>query len=171
MQSMLLKKAFLLCLLCLCLLNCPGLNRGAGGGGGGGGGHCSQYKLNETTNQWTDALGNPVSCSIADNNKIFPYYPGTGCDTWREFFKTDPTVRFVEIPIKVGSQTLSQIYCVKEQYVEKDNSGQVLLLDQGAFCLKEYDKKEYVFSSCKGVYRKNPNPSSKSTQDQPSTSE
>ena len=152
-----LNKTLYLYLLCLCLTNCPSLNQG----GGGRGRHCSQYTLNDRTKQWTDALGNPVSCSIADNNKIFPYLPDTGCDTWKEFFKADPTVRFVEIPIRVGSssQNLLQTYCVKQQYVELDNSGQVLLLDQGSFCLKKYaeKEKEYVFSNCAGVYRKNPN--------------
>ena len=153
MKPLLLDNFFYLSLLFLILTNCPSFNAGSGGG------HCSQYSWNETTKQWTDALGNPVSCSIADNNKIFPYIPPGGCNHWQEFFQADPTVKFVEVPIRTGAGPVLQTYCVKQRYVEVDSTGQVLLIDKGTFCLKEHaeQEKEYSFSSCAGVYRENPN--------------
>ena len=150
MNPLLLDKFFCLSLLFYTLTSCPSFNAGSGGG------HCRHYSYNETTKQWTDTLGNPVSCSIADNINIFPYFSEEGCSHWQEFF---PTVEFMKVPIRTGTGPLLQIYCVKQGYVEVDSTGQVLLIDKGVFCLKEHaeQEKEYSFSNCAGVYRKNPN--------------
>ena len=157
MKSSLLGNLFLLFLLSPYLLGCPaGLKAG-------GSQNCSQYSYNDQTRSWVDALGNPVSCSIADNKKIFPYLPESGCDHWRETFQADPTVKFVEIPIAVGSgQGILQTYCVKQRYISIDSSGQVLLIDEGHFCLRENKdrEKEYFMASCAGVYRKRQDPAS-----------
>ena len=159
MKLLSLDKLFLLC--GLFLTHCP-----SSFNTGGGGQHCKQYNYNKDKKQWVDALGNAVNCSIVDNNKIFPYLPDTGCKHWQETFKADTTVKFVEIPIRVDHNqgVLLQTYCVKQRYVELDNSGQVLLIDKGAFCLKENEdqEKEYVFASCDGVYRKRKDASPKS---------
>ncbi len=123
--------------------------------------HCSLYQYNQENGVWIDSFGQQVTCTIVDNNRIFPYYPGEGCDYWREFYSIDPTVKFAEVPIKVGSgaHAIGQTYCVKQRYISKDNSGQVLLIDEGVFCLRAHPsiEKEWIFSSCEGVQKKNPN--------------
>lgn len=124
--------------------------------------HCSLYKYNQEKGVWLNSAGQQVRCTIVDNERIFPYYSGgTGCDYWREFYGIDPTVTFAEVPIKVGSgaHAISHIYCVKQRYISVDDSDQVLLIDEGVFCLREHPtvEKEYIFSSCEGVQKKNPN--------------
>ncbi len=138
-------------LLCLLLASCPNLNLS-------GVSHCRQYTYNQQQQQWVDSSGNIVSCTIIDNNKIFAYFPDQGCNYLKDHFQGDATVKFSEVPIRVGHgpSPIVQTYCVKQRYIELDNSGQVLLIDKGLFCLKESSEKkqEYVFSSCDGVYRK-----------------
>ena len=121
--------------------------------------HCSQYKYDQNKNIWIDAFGKTVtSCTIVDNQKIFPFYPDKGCDYWREFYNIDPSVKFVELIIKTGSgqQATAKQYCIKQRYLSTDHSDQVVLIDEGAFCLKETSNKEYTFTTCEGVKKKNP---------------
>ena len=63
-----------------------------------------------------------------------------------------------EIPVRLGSGESATVerYCVKQTYVSVDHSGQVLLIDDGVFCLVESEsgEGEYSFTSCKGVKRK-----------------
>ena len=119
--------------------------------------HCNQYTYNKKTQVWTDSSGQQVSCTIADNERVFAYFPDRGCDHWKQFYP-DETVQFLKVPIRLGSgeYSVAQTYCVKQRYISKDNSGQVLLIDEGVFCLAEHPEiqKEYVFTSCKGVQRK-----------------
>ncbi len=148
---------FTLLLVCgVCVSSCMGL-----GGLGNRVQHCSSYKYNQEKGVWLDATGKQVQCTIVDNNRIFPYFPDKGCDYWREFYNIDPTVKFAEVPIKTGSSAtgVGETYCVKQRYISIDNSGQVLLIDEGVFCLREHptQEKEYMFSSCEGVQKKNPN--------------
>ena len=142
---------FLILLCFLWLASCPNFDLS-------GVQHCRQYTYNQEQQQWVDSSGQIVSCTIIDNNRIFAYYPEQGCNYLKEFFQTDTTVKFSEVPIRVGSSPSSvvQTYCVKQRYIELDNSGQVLLIDKGLFCLKEHPEKkqEYIFSSCDGVLRK-----------------
>ena len=94
--------------------------------------HCSQYTYDKGKQIWVDAFGKKVSCNIVDNNNVFPFYPEKGCDYWREFYHFSETVKFVELPIRtgVGKYATAQTYCVKQQYLSLDNSGQVLLIDE-----------------------------------------
>ena len=121
--------------------------------------HCSQYKYDKNRNIWIDAFGKAVSsCTIADGQNIFTFFPDKGCDYWREAYNIDKTVQFVELPIKTGSgqHATVQKYCVKQRYLSLDHSNQVVLIDEGVFCLKEVAKDEYNFTSCEGVKKKNP---------------
>ena len=121
--------------------------------------HCSQYKYDKKKKAWIDVFGKVVpSCTIVDNQNIFTFYPDKGCDYWRELYNIDKTIQFVELPIKTGSGTgtIVQKYCVKQRYLSLDHSNQVLLIDEGVFCLKEVAKGEYNFTSCEGVKKKNP---------------
>ena len=128
-----------------------------GGFGFGNQKHCSQYTYSEEKKIWVDSSGQEVSCTIADGNRIFDYIPEKGCGYWKELFPDD-TVQFVEVPIRVGSgeHSIAQIYCVKQRYISHDNSGQVLLIDEGVFCFSEHAEleNEYVFKSCKDIQRK-----------------
>ena len=134
---------------------------GGGGFGLGLGGlqHCSLYKYDEQKKIWVDSSGKEAACTIADNKRIFEYIPEKGCGYWKEFYP-DETLQFVEMPIRVGSGThaIAQMYCVKQRYISHDNTGQVLLLDEGVFCFTEHPevKGEYLFKSCEGVQRKRP---------------
>ena len=119
--------------------------------------HCSQYIYSTEKQAWTDASGQTVSCSIADGNRVFYYLPETGCSHWEQMFSHE-TVKFSVVPVKLGSgkYATAQKYCVKEQYIDIDNSGQVLLIDEGIFCLKKHPgtQDEYVFISCAGIQKK-----------------
>ena len=129
-------------------------------GPGGGKAHCSQYTYSQDKGSWVDSSGNYADCTIVDNNRIFSYFPGKGCDYWREVYALDETVKFNELPIKIGSgkNIRPQTYCVKQQYVSHDNSGQVVLIDGGIFCFREHPevKGGYSFASCEGVKKKAP---------------
>ncbi len=143
-------------LIMLLLLSACGRHFGFGSAG-----HCSQYTYSNERQVWIDAAGKRVNCTIVDNNRIFPYYPEKGCDYWREFYQLDETVKFVELPIKIGSgkQIIAQTYCVKQVYINNtDHSGQVLLIDEGIFCFREHPGggEGYVFTSCTGVKKKAP---------------
>ena len=122
--------------------------------------HCSQYTYSKEKQMWVDATGKKASCTIVDNQNIFPFYPEKGCDYWREFYHFQETVKFAEVPIRTGSgkYAAAQTYCVKQQYLSIDNSGQVLLIDEGVFCLKKHTEveKDYAFASCQGVQKKAP---------------
>ncbi len=142
------------CLIFVFLFSsCPG------GFGTGSSQHCSMYKYDDQKKIWVDSLGKEVSCTIADNNRIFEYLPGKGCGFWKELYPDD-TVQFVEMPIRLGSgaHSIARMYCVKQRYVSHDNTGQVLLIDEGVFCFTEHPevKGEYLFKSCEGVQRKRP---------------
>ena len=126
---------------------------------GGASGHCSQYTYDNNKQAWVDNSGQIVQCSIVDNNRIYPYVPGQGCDHWRKLFQHDPTVKFAEVPINAGGKSaVAQTYCVKQRYLSKDHSGQVLLIDEGIFCLRSHPTvaDSYVFQNCQGVERANP---------------
>lgn len=124
--------------------------------------HCSQYTYDKGKQIWVNTFGKQVSCTIVDNQNIFPFYPEKGCDYWREFYHFSETVKFVELPIRtgVGQYATAQNYCVKQQYLSIDNSGQVLLIDEGVFCLTKHRevKEDYTFASCQGVQKKAPEP-------------
>jgi len=118
--------------------------------------NCRLYQYDPEKNIFMDSSGNPVLCSIVDNERIFDYHPQLKCDPWIKHFQSDPTVTFNEIPIKigVGDSAIVTKYCVKQRYIGLDNTGQVLLIDEGAFCLQETSvKQEFQFSSCEGVTR------------------
>ena len=122
--------------------------------------HCNQYTYNKEKQIWTDLSGQQVSCTIVDNERVFAYYPDQGgCNYWKKFY-SDETIQFLEVPIRLGSgeYSIAQKYCVKQRYISTDNSDQVLLIDEGVFCLAEHPdpeiQKEYVFTSCEGVQRK-----------------
>ena len=129
--------------------------------------HCSQYNYDKVKQTWVDTFGKKVSCTIVDNKDIFPFYPEKGCDYWREFYHFSETVTFVELPIRrgMGKYATAQTYCIKQEYLSIDNSGQVLLINEGVFCLKKHTevKEEYTFASCQGVQKKAPEPTPEST--------
>jgi hypothetical protein len=145
--------------ICLTFVSLFSSCLGGGGFGLGNQQHCSLYKYDEQKKIWVDSSGKEASCTIADNNRIFDYIPEKGCSFWTEFYQED-TVQFVEMPIRIGSGThsIAQMYCVKQRYISHDNTGQVLLLDEGVFCFTEHPevKGEYLFKSCEGVQRKRP---------------
>ena len=118
----------------------------------GGTKHCSEYTYNKEQKTWVDATGQQANCTILDNERIFYYNSQTECQHWETVFKGDPTVKFKVVPIKVNHQFLATKYCVKERYIELDNSDQALILGDGAFCLHEAEenKKEYRLISCEG---------------------
>ncbi len=126
-------------------------------GQAGGVAHCSQYTYSADKGSWVDSAGKSVNCTIVDRHRIFEYVAGKGCEHWQQHFKGDKTVKFVEVPIKTGSgqNILTQKYCVKQRYVSLDNSGQVMLIDEGIFCFREHASKQgYVHSVCEGVKKK-----------------
>ena len=122
----------------------------------GGMKHCSEYTYNKEQKTWVDATGQQANCTIVDNERIFSYDLNTECQHWEIFFKGDPTIKFKVVPIKTSHQFLATKYCVKERYIELDNSDQALILGDGAFCLHEAeeDKKEYRLISCEGILKK-----------------
>ena len=117
--------------------------------------HCSQYTYSKDKKTWVDSSGKPVSCSIIDNKRIFYYDPASGCEHVKKLFP-QKVFKISEIPIRVGSgeSAAVQRYCVKQSYISLDHSGQVLLIDEGIFCLAESEEEEYSFTSCKGVKKK-----------------
>lgn len=119
--------------------------------------HCSQYTYSKDKKSWIDSAGKPVSCTIIDNNRIFFYDPVSGCEHVKKLFP-QKVFKITELPIRVGSgeSAIVQRYCVKQSYISLDNTGQVLLIDEGVFCLAEsqVEKDEYSFTSCKGVKKK-----------------
>lgn len=129
-----------------------------GGFGLGGTRHCSQYTYSEERRTWVDSSGREAFCTIADGDRVFEYLPGEGCSYLKDLFPDDGITQFVKMPIRIGSgeYSIAQMYCVKQRYIGHDNTGQVLLIDEGVFCFTEHDevKGEYVFKSCKGVQRK-----------------
>ncbi len=126
-----------------------------------GGTHCSQYQYSQEKKTWINQYGQPVSCSIADNVRIFDYQPGegeeAGCGLWKKLFNLDETIRFNEVPVRIGlaDQSVTRTYCVLERSVELDNNGQVLLIAD-SYCLQPYElnSKEFFFISCENIYKK-----------------
>ena len=120
---------------------------------GGGAGHCSQYKYDEDEETWVDAFNKPVNCTLADNQRFFEYMPGQGCKFWKEQYQMDDTVTFKEMVVRSGKKgsALGRKYCVLQRYISRDDSGQVLLIDEGAFCFTAHPtmKNNYIFTTCK----------------------
>ena len=139
----------------------------------GGVKHCSQYKYSKERKVWVDSFGKAASCTIVDNNRIFAYYPEKGCNYLKDVFHSDDTIKFSEVPIRVGSGegSVVQTYCIKQVYVNLDHSGKVLLIDEGIFCLTEHSevKDEYAFTSCEGVKKKATSQKASNDQDKKKT--
>lgn len=138
----------------ICLSGCKGILSGSAG-------PCSQYKYDSDQQTWVDALNKPVSCSLADNKRFFEYIPGQGCNFWKEQFQLDETVDFREMIVRTGQSgsSIGRKYCVLQRYIARDKSGQVLLVDDGAFCFAAHPTIEnnYVFTNCENADREKDN--------------
>ena len=132
----------------MCLSSCRGVFSGSAG-------PCSQYKYSSDQQNWVDAFNKPVLCSLADNKRFFEYIPDQGCDFWKEQYQMDDTVDFREMIIRTGKtgSSMGRKYCVLQRYIARDKSGQVLLIDDGAFCFVAHPeiKDNYVFTTCESA--------------------
>ena len=108
---------------------------------------CTRYTYNDKIQNWVNAAGQPVECSVADRTNIFPHLPGQGCEFWQKQFAHDPAVKMAEVVLHTGSTPRPRKYCVLQRYFKKGPSGQVLLM--GDYCLKQVvSGKEYRHISC-----------------------
>ncbi len=126
----------------------------------GGNQTCKGYKYDAEKQSFVDTFNQPVNCSLADNFRIFEYLPDKGCSFWREHFKVDETMRFVEMVIRSGPQgtSIAKKYCVLQRYIEHDKTGQVMLInttDGGAYCFKAHSEVDdnYIVHTCDDVKR------------------
>lgn len=122
--------------------------------------NCNQYEYDDKKHQWINKQGKPVFCTIVDNIKIFEFYPDLGCEYWKELHGAEQSINFTAIRIKTNYKpgALAKTYCIKEQYLQLNDSESVLLIDSGAFCLDYADKDvntEYKFINCSSIKNKN----------------
>ena len=120
---------------------------------------CSKYQYSEEQQLWLDYSGRPVSCTMADGQRIFEWIPPKGCQHWVDVFAIDENTKVSEIVIQYGST--GRKYCVLQRYINLGNSGQVLLID-GVYCLQQSDQGQNTYSllsSCEGVSVSNSNTS------------
>ena len=151
------QKIYLVCFFCLSFFTLQACLPG----GMAGNTHCSQLTFDTGKKAWIDGNGNIANCTFSDNKIIFDYIPqvpnqkeeNTQCNPWRKINNMDNSVKFSEVVLKNGEQNQGRKYCVLTQYITKDSTNKVMLINN-RLCFKPLSQDNFLSISCDGVTQK-----------------